>query len=162
STPAPFRSAVALRGALHSGEVTAVDAARFYLDRIEARDDLGAFITVTEGAALAEAAQADARLAAHRADPLTYPLPALNGMPLALNGIGQLAGAKATSATAALPQAAATFEHPVVASMRGAGSVSLGETQVPALGLICYSHNLLAAPGRNPFDLALPPGGSSG
>lgn len=162
---APFASAVTLRDALARGEVSAVEAATHYLERIAAHEDLGAFVTVTAESALAEARAADERFAARRANPdadALPPLPPLHGMPIAHKDIVEVAGAPTTYGSAALPTVTATADHPVVARLRAAGTISLGKTQVPEFGLNAYSENLVAPPARNPFDLTRTPGGSSG
>jgi Asp-tRNA(Asn)/Glu-tRNA(Gln) amidotransferase A subunit family amidase len=57
--------AVALGRLIRSGEVTAVRAARAYLNRIERLNpSLEAYVTITEDRALSEAASADAEIAA--------------------------------------------------------------------------------------------------
>jgi amidase len=43
-----------------------------------------------------------------------------------------------------------------------AGSVSLGKTTTPEFGLPSYTESLVAAPARNPWDVSLGAGGSSG
>lgn len=157
----PFASAEALRGAIRSGELSAVEATEHFLSRIADRGDLGAFVTVTPDSALAEAAAADASLAAHRSGE-TAQLPPLLGVPIAHKDLIDVAGVATSSGSAALPDLVATADHPVVAALRSAGMVGLGKTQVPELGLTCYSENLIAPPARNPHDPSRTPGGSSG
>lgn len=166
----PFGSAVGLRDALHAGELSAVEAVNHYLDRIadhgERSDNdstnLGAFVTVTSEQALEEAHEADAAFAAHRKDPTGRPLPLLHGLPVAHKDLVAVTGAPTTFGSAALPHETPLADHPVVATLRTAGTISLGKTQVPELGLTSYSENFVAAPARNPHDLARTPGGSSG
>ena len=55
---------------LHSKEISATELATHFLDRIEA-SDLNAFLHVDRALTLAQAADADARLAAGNAHPLT-------------------------------------------------------------------------------------------
>lgn len=159
SSSEPFTSAVGLRDALHAGEVSAVAAAEHFLERIAARADLGAFVSVTADAALEAARAADA-LFASTTD--ITDVPPLLGLPIAHKDIVDVAGAPTTSGTAAHPPQVAATDHPVVAALRAAGTVSLGKTQVPEFGLNCYSENLVAAPSRNPYDLTRTSGGSSG
>lgn len=159
SSPEPFSSAVGLRDAMRAGEVSAVAAAEHFLERIADRADLGAFVTVTADAALEAASAADARFAATTD---SQDLPPLLGLPIAHKDIVDVAGALTTGGSAAQPHRLATTDHPVVAGLKAAGTVSLGKTQVPEFGLNCYSENLVAAPSRNPFDLTRTSGGSSG
>lgn len=167
SQPESFASAVALRDALRTGELSAVEAAEHFLERIASRPDLGAFVTVTRESALAEARRADEALAVLRAAGSTDPAadaqaPQLLGVPTAHKDIVDVAGAPTSSGTAAQPPQLATTDHPVVAGLRAAGTVSLGKTQVPEFGLNSYSENLVAPPARNPYDPTRTPGGSSG
>lgn len=152
-------SAVALRDALRSGEVSAREAAEHFLRRIDERADLGAFVSVTGERALDEARTADGRFAAARD---RDELPRLHGLPLAHKDLVDVAGSVTTFGTAALPHRVATEDDPGVAVLRAAGTVSLGKTQVPELGLNAYSENLIAPPARNPLDPERTPGGSSG
>lgn len=154
--PAPFTSAATLRDALRDGDISAVEATFHYLDRISDRADLGAFITVTAEQALADARAADALRAAGE------PLPELHGLPIAHKDLVDVSGVPTSLGTAALPRPVATSDHPVVASLRAAGTISLGKTQVPELGLNAYSENLIAPPARHPLHPELTPGGSSG
>jgi len=157
-------TAVELHAALRSGEISARETAEHFLSRIAERSDLGAFVTVTEDQALAEAAGADARLAALPPEQRSRPgaLPALHGLPIAHKDLVEVAGAPTTRGTAALPHAIAEHDHPGVAVLRAAGTISLGKTQVPEFGLNSYSENLVAPPARNPLDPERTPGGSSG
>lgn len=154
-------TALELRDALRTGEVSAREAATHFLRRIAEREDLGAFIAVTAELALAEADAADARFAALAPEERAG-LPPLHGLPLAHKDLVDVAGAPTTLGSAALPHPIAEQDGPGVAVLRAAGSISLGKTQVPELGLNAYSENLIAPPARNPLDPARTPGGSSG
>ncbi|PRI11128.1 amidase [Leucobacter massiliensis] len=157
-------TATGLHEALRAGELTAREATEHFLRRIDDRRELGAFITVTAEQALAEAGRADARRAALTRDERARPaaLPPLHGLPLAHKDLVDVAGAPTTLGSAALPHPVASGDHPGVAALRAAGSISLGKTQVPELGLNAYSENLIAPPARNPRDPGRTPGGSSG
>jgi amidase len=145
-------TAVDLQTALRTGGISAREIAEHFLGRIAERPDLGAFVTVTAEQALAEASAADARFAALTPEERAVPgaLPALHGLPIAHKDLVEVAGAPTTRGTAALPAAVAEHDHTGVAVLRAAGTVSLGKTQVPELGLNAYSENLVAAPARSP------------
>ncbi|MBG6215668.1 amidase [Arthrobacter sp. CAN_A6] len=150
-------SALTLRNALARGAIGAREVTEHFLRRIDALNpQLGAFVTVTHDSALAEADAADARRRAGD------PLPMLHGLPLAHKDLTDVAGVRTTLGTAALDPAVAAEDSLLAAVLRTAGAISLGKTQVPEFGLSCYSENLIAPPARNPLDLALSPGGSSG
>lgn len=152
-------SAVTWRDLLREREVTAREAAEHFLSRIAARKDLGAFVSITAEQALRDADVADARYDEARD---TGTLPPLHGLPTAHKDIVDVAGVTTTMGTAALPHRVPLTDHPGVAALRRAGTISLGKTQVPEFGLNAYSENLIAPPARNPHDLGVTPGGSSG
>lgn len=154
-------TAIGWREALRGGEASAREAVAHFLGRIADREDLGAFVTVTAEQALAEARAADELFARTPQDERRH-LPPLHGLPIAHKDLVDVRGCRTTLGTAALPPFTAVEDHPGVAVLRTAGTVSLGKAQVPELGLNAYSENLIAAPARNPLDTDLTPGGSSG
>lgn len=150
-------SALTLRDALASGEVSARETTEYFLGRIEALNpDLGSFLTITADAAMKQAHEADEALASGR------PLGILHGMPLAHKDLTDVAGVPTTMGSTAVPPVPAKADGPLPAVLRAAGAISLGKTQVPEFGLSSYSENYVAPPARNPLDPALSPGGSSG
>ena len=165
-------SAVGLRDALRSGELSARETAEHFLARIDARNPgLGAFIAVTAEQALADAARADALHArANHAgtkptrtnSPSQEELPLLHGMPVAFKDLTDVAGVVTTHGSAALEHKPAPVDGALAAVLKGAGAISLGKTQVPEFGLTAYSENLIAPPSRNPHALSRSSGGSSG
>lgn len=159
--------ALELRDAIRAGEVSAHEAAEHFLGRIAGREDLGAFVSLNAEQALVEARAADERFAAQQrtgrsGDNTPSPLPALHGIPLAHKDLVNVSGAVTTHGSAAVPHKLATADGPGAATLRRAGAISLGKTQVPEFGLTGYSENLIAAPARNPLDPRRTAGGSSG
>lgn len=155
---------LSLRDALRCGDLTAREAAEAALARAVERTDLGSFVTLTPEQALAEADRADAAFqrARRERDGEAAALPRLHGVPLAHKDLVEVAGAPTTRGSAALPHAVARRDDSGVAMLRAAGTVSLGKTQVPELGLTGYSENRIADPARNPRDPRRTAGGSSG
>ena len=150
-------TALEQRDGLRRGELSSRELTAHYLGRIEAQNSaLGAFITVTADAAMAEAEAADQRQV-NGAE-----LPSLHGLPLAHKDLTDVVGVVTTHGSAALQHTVAPADSPLVAVLRRSGTVSVGKTQVPEFGLSCYSENLIAPPSRNPLDPALSSGGSSG
>ena len=146
--------ATELAARVRSGELSAVEVVRAHLahiDAVEAR--IGAYRVLRHDAALAEAAEVDAR-------PDRARLP-LAGVPVAVKDNVAVAGETATDGTAAAPAVVAPADHPVVARLRAAGAVVVGITRVPELCVFAATDG----PGtvtRNPWDTALSPAGSSG
>jgi amidase len=154
-------SAVELRDALHSGELSARAATDHFLGRIEAQNPhLGAFITVTAEQAQKDAATADRRYALRSRN--LGALPLLHGMPVAFKDLTDVAGVVTTHGSAALERKPALADGAVPAALKAAGVLSLGKTQVPEFGLTAYSENRIAPPSRNPYALSRSSGGSSG
>jgi amidase len=154
-------SAVELRDALRSGELSSRQATGHFLDRIAAENRyLGAFITVTAEQALLDAAAADESHV--RAARNGTGLALLHGMPVAFKDLSDVAGVVTTHGSAALDHKPALTDGALVEILKGAGVVSLGKTQVPEFGLTAYSENLIAPPSRNPHALSRSSGGSSG
>ena len=156
-------TAAALRDALAAGDVSARNVATHFLSRIAARNHrLGAFVTVTAEQALLDAGAADALYARRRRDGRTAELPPLHGLPLAFKDLTDVAGVVTTHGSAALDHKPAPADGALAATLKGAGAISLGKTQVPEFGLTAYSENRVAPPSRNPHALSRSSGGSSG
>lgn len=151
-------SALELRDELRSGNLSAREVTAHFLNDIEnLNPSLGSFITITAESALDAAADADQAFSTAAA-----PLGSLHGMPLAYKDLLDVSGVPTTYGTAALPAMVAATDNPLVATLKGAGAISLGKTQVPEFGLSCHSENDVAPAARNPLNRALSAGGSSG
>ncbi|MFJ5957488.1 amidase [Paenarthrobacter sp. NPDC092416] len=156
-------SAVELRHALGSGELSAREVAGHFLSVIEARNKhLGAFVTVTADQAMADAKTADEVHARFVREGRTDELPLLHGMPLAFKDLTDVAGVPTTHGSAALEHRPAPEDGALATTLKGQGVISLGKTQVPEFGLTAYSENRIASPSRNPHSLSRSSGGSSG
>jgi amidase len=147
-------TAVELASAVRSGSLSAVEATRACLDRIEkAGDLLGAFQVVRAEKALAEAAEVDAR-----ADRSGLPLA---GVPIAVKDNIPVAGEPmrdGSAATSADPQSA---DHLLVSRLREAGAVIVGITRVPELCVFGTTDSVYGTT-RNPWNPGRTAGGSSG
>lgn len=138
---------------LRRGEVTPRELAAHYLARIERLDpELGAFAVVDADAALA---RADAVAALPRAA-------ALWGLPLADKALVARAGRVSAFGSRAFADHVPEVSDELALVLDDAGSVSLGATAAPEFGFPSYTEPLAGRPARNPYDLALGAGGSSG
>ncbi|QIK63488.1 amidase [Leucobacter viscericola] len=158
-------TALELRATLRSGELSTREVTEQYLGRITERADLGAFVSVTAEQATHEATVADNRFAEYQRagrSNETLTLPPLHGLPLAHKDLVDVAGATTTHGSAAVPHELAKTDSPGAGTLRRAGALSLGKTQVPEFGLTGYSENLIVDPARNPLDPSRTAGGSSG
>ena len=120
-------SAVQLRDFLRSGELSAREATAHYLARIEAGNRLlGAFVTVTGGQAMADAAAADAKFARLRraasSGDVSETLPLLHGMPVGFKDLTDVAGVVTTHGSAALDHKPALTDGALVTELKGPAS----------------------------------------
>lgn len=138
---------------LRRGEVTPRELAQHYLARIERLDaELGAFALVDADAAL------------RRADEVaTQPRAlALWGLPLADKALVARAGRETTFGSRAFAGFVPEHSDELATVLDDAGAVSLGATAAPEFGFPSYTEPLAGRPARNPYDLTLGAGGSSG
>ena len=141
---------------LERREISSLELTRGCLDRIAAKnDDLRAFITITGEQALAEAARADAEIAAGK-----YRGP-LHGIPISVKDLVDVAGTPTTSGSN-VPPRRPTHDAPVVANLRRAGAVIVGKTNLHEFAFGTTSDESAFGAVRNPFDTSRSAGGSSG
>ena len=146
-------TAVESAAAVRSGTLTAVDATRAALARIESGSRVGAFQLVRTEKALAEAAVVDAR-----ADRSTLPLA---GVPIAIKDNIPVAGEPMRDGSAATGSAPQSVDHEIVSRLRAAGAIVVGITRVPELCVFGTTDSVYGTT-RNPWNQARTPGGSSG
>ncbi len=141
---------------LVAGEVSAVELTRAFLEQIKATDDkINAFITVCEKEALADAETADARIASGQTDLLT-------GIPVALKDIFLAEGLRTTCASRILSNFIAPYDGTAVARLKERGAVILGKLNMDEFAMGSSNENSAFGPVKNPWDLNVVPGGSSG
>lgn len=142
--------------AIRNVERTAVETVTEALDAAgAAQQDLNAFITIDRDGALARATAIDGRIAAG-----SNPGP-LAGIPIAVKDLIDQAGIPTTNG-AAFDTNPATESATVVQRLEEAGAVIIGRTGLHEFAFGFTSENQHFGPVRNPWDLSLSPGGSSG
>ena len=145
-----------LRRALDARQISAVELAGLFLDRIDALNPaLNAFITVDREGALAAARAADARIAAGSAGPLT-------GIPLAHKDVFCTEGVLTTCGSKMLANFVSPYDAHVVSLLKAAGVVSLGKANMDEFAMGSSNESSYFGAVKNPWNLGRIPGGSSG
>ncbi|AVR95371.1 Asp-tRNA(Asn)/Glu-tRNA(Gln) amidotransferase subunit GatA [Pseudoduganella armeniaca] len=139
---------------LQAKEISATELATHFLDRIEA-SDLNAFLHVDRALTLAQAAGADARLAAGNAHPLT-------GVPIAHKDIFVTRNWRSTAGSKMLANYVSPFDATVVEKLHAAGMVHLGKLNCDEFAMGSSNENSAFGAVKNPWDKTAVPGGSSG
>ncbi|MEW9899618.1 Asp-tRNA(Asn)/Glu-tRNA(Gln) amidotransferase subunit GatA [Chitinivorax sp. PXF-14] len=145
-----------LSAALAAKQVSSVELTQTYLGRIAALNpQLNAFITIDAEQSLAQARQADARIAAGQAGPLT-------GIPIAHKDIFCAKGWLTTAGSKILSNFVSPYDAHVIEQFNVAGSVILGKANMDEFAMGSTNENSAYGAARNPWDLGAVPGGSSG
>jgi aspartyl-tRNA(Asn)/glutamyl-tRNA(Gln) amidotransferase subunit A len=146
----------ALSRLLHTREISSLELTQHFLDRIHALDGrLNSFITITPELALAQAAQADRRLAEGTAGVLT-------GIPIAQKDIFCTAGIKTSCGSKMLHNFIPPYNATVVEKLAHAGMPMLGKTNMDEFAMGSSNETSFYGAVRNPWDTEAVPGGSSG
>jgi amidase len=139
---------------LQKGEIGVVELTDHYLARIaELNPALGAFVTVTDAAARVRAAEVASEV------PRTA---TLWGLPFGDKDLQRRAGVPARFGSRLTADFVPTESDDLVTALDEAGAVSLGKTATPEFGLPSYTETLAGPPARNPWNVSLGSGGSSG
>ncbi len=151
----PYASVTQLRSGLDNGDFSADELAHFYLDRIDAAEDLNCFITVDAEGVLAAAKRADKAIADKRIGPLT-------GIPIAHKDIFCTRGLLTTCASRMLNNFVAPYDATVVDRLKRAGAITIGKTNMDEFAMGSSNETSFYGPVKNPWDRECVPGGSSG
>ena len=150
----------AARDGLRRKSFSAVELTSAHIDAVAAARRLNAFITETPERALAQAKDADARLAKGQGG-------ALEGVPLAIKDLFCTEGVRTTASSRILETFVPPYESTVTANMRKAGAVMLGKTALDEFAMGSSTTTSAFGPVENPWkrkgsNAKLVPGGSSG
>ncbi|HEU0189068.1 MAG TPA: Asp-tRNA(Asn)/Glu-tRNA(Gln) amidotransferase subunit GatA [Gallionella sp.] len=145
-----------LGSALRARKISSVELTQLYLDRIAALNPaLNAYITNNAEASLAQAREADARLAAGSSDALT-------GIPVAQKDIFCAKGWRTTCGSKMLENFIAPYDAHVIKQFNNAGAVNLGKTNMDEFAMGSSNETSHFGAVKNPWDQNAVPGGSSG
>ena len=143
--------------ALDRGDLSARDLTEAVLTRIERLNPtLNAYVCL-----MADSARVDAQAADARAEAGTRRGP-LDGIPIAIKDVIDTAGVVTTYGSIKYRDHRPDADAHVVQQLRNAGAVILGKTNTHELARGITTDNPHFGPTRNPWDLTLHPGGSSG
>ena len=149
-------SAGEIAAKVKSKAISAVEVAEAALRRMEALEPhIHAFSVPTPDIARAAAAAVDAKVAAGE-DPGP-----LAGAPIGIKDLVATKGIVTAMGSKLYEGWAPEEDDIVVERLKAAGAVILGKTNVPEFGYSGVGHNPLGMTTRNPWNLALTPGGSS-
>ncbi len=142
---------------IRSRKISPVELLEAHLARIEKLNPaLNAFVEVD-----AERARAAAR-AAEQAVTRGDRLGPLHGVPVTIKSSIEVAGLRCESGTKLRAGYRPPADAPVVARLKAAGAIVLGNTNVPEMLMAYETDNLIQGRTNNPWDPGRTPGGSSG
>ena len=148
-----------LQAAMNAGEVSSVELAQAYLERIAAYDQAGPALNAVlfiNPDVLQDAAALDEERGSRG------PRGPLHGIPVLLKDNYDTSDMPTTGASLALMGAVPRQDAFQVRKLREAGAVLLGKVNLHELALGLTTHSSLAGQTLNPYDLTRAPGGSSG
>ena len=144
------------REKLRTGEITSVQLTRAFFERIHLLNArLNIYLTLNEDEAMAQATEADARMARGDSTPVL-------GVPIAIKDVLSTKGLRTTAGSKILENYVPTWDATAVAKLRAAGAVFLGKLNCDEFAMGSSTENSAYGPTRNPWDESRVPGGSSG
>jgi amidase len=153
----PFDSAVSLAAAVRSKQLSPVEIAETYLDRIDRYDpQINAFVWRNDD---------EVRAAAKRAEQAVMndeDLPPFHGVPIPIKDLNAVAGQPNTFGSLGVSDTPAEESDLSVALLAEAGFIFMGRTNTPEMGPMSVTENRRYGITRNPWDPRYSPGGSSG
>ncbi|MFF4186339.1 amidase [Streptomyces sp. NPDC001691] len=155
----PFTPAVELAAAIRRKEVSPVEVADCFLDRMDELDPrLNAFChRADDDVRKAASAAADAVVRATSPEDL----PPFHGVPLPVKDLVDVAGWPTTHGSAGAGRAPADASDPVVRRFVDAGFVLLGKTTTSEFGSLPFTESEALGISRSPWNPDRTPGGSS-
>jgi amidase len=153
-----YMSAIDLAASIRRKELSAVKVMTAFLDRIDqVNPSVNAIVALlNREEALALARQADADMAAGN------PIGKLHGMPWALKDMEDVRGFPTTKGSMVFKDYIPQTDSLLAARLRAAGALFIGKTNVPEFGAGSNTFNPVYGATRNPYNLNLTAGGSTG
>jgi aspartyl-tRNA(Asn)/glutamyl-tRNA(Gln) amidotransferase subunit A len=145
-----------LKELLRKKEMSSVELATYYLDRIKKYDgEILSYLKITEEYALDMARQADKKIANGEEEPLL-------GIPFGMKDILCTKGIETTCGSKILKGFIPPYDATVIQKLNEAGYVHLGRLNMDEFAMGSSTENSAFQTTKNPWDLSRIPGGSSG
>ncbi len=142
---------------LKAKKLSSVELTKTVMDHLEKVEPLvQSFITVTRGQALAQAAEADKRIASGKDVTL------LTGIPLAIKDLLCTKGVRTTCASRMLETFIPPYNATVVEKLNASGAAMVGKTNMDEFAMGSSTETSFYKKTKNPWNLNCVPGGSSG
>ena len=153
-----FSSARQLAKLVAARELSAVEVMRAFLAQIErVNPRVNAIVTLRSTAELLAEAEACDRGLANGSPPGP-----LQGLPIAIKDLSLTRGLRTTFGSTLYRNFVPTSDELYVERLRRAGAIVIGKTNTPEFGAGSQTFNALFGATRNPYDLRMTCGGSSG
>jgi Asp-tRNA(Asn)/Glu-tRNA(Gln) amidotransferase A subunit family amidase len=150
-------SASELARLVHRKQLSPVEIMEAHLRRVEQMDPIiRAFSSVEAGRAMAAARQAEKQLMSQE---IFQPL---LGVPITIKSCIDVEGFCCEAGSRLRSGYVAAQDAPVVARLKAAGAIVIGNTSTPEALVSYHTENLLQGRTNNPYDLSRSSGGSSG
>lgn len=141
---------------LRGKKYSSTELVQAFLQRIKKLDSkINSFITVTEELALQMAKQADKEISNVTARPLT-------GIPIAHKDLFCTKGIKTSCGSKMLDNFIAPYSATMVEKLEHAGAILIGKTNMDEFAMGSSNENSYYGAVKNPWNLQMVPGGSSG
>ncbi len=151
-----FSTLSELKSLLDAGDITAVEVAQRYLDRISAfNGDLNAFVDIDPAHVLEQAEASDTYRSKHDARPL-------EGLPIAVKDIFCTQDGPTRCCSNILEDFHAPYDAHVITRLKEAGAVLVGKTNMDEFAMGSSTETSAFGACHNPWDIERIPGGSSG
>src|SRR5579863_895904 len=146
-----------------AGKLSPLELTRFLLDRIDSLNPkLNVYLTVDHARAIKAATRAESALCSRKQTKSRHDLGPLHGIPISLKDNIYTQGLRTTAGSGILRDFVPSHDASVVTSLKKAGAVILGKTNLHEFAYGTTTVNPHYGPARNPRDLRRITGGSSG
>jgi Asp-tRNA(Asn)/Glu-tRNA(Gln) amidotransferase A subunit family amidase len=155
-----FEPLVELARRVRTREISSVELVEAHLSRIEKLNSkLNAYVEIDSDRACEQAKAAESALTRNSDANSLGPL---HGVPISIKSSIDVAGLRTECGSRLRKGIVAHEDAPLVARLRAAGAIVLGNTNVPEFLMAYETDNLLYGRTNSPWDLERTPGGSSG